>query len=202
MATDALSEALARAGEQGPWVLAGAGIGSIYSRVFSSRHGKEVKGILMIDPLHEDLLDRVGRPGRGFALWFQGVISPLGIDRLSASIFKGRTREDRVWGRSAYQSGKMIFAKLQESLVALSLTKRDVISSKAIQYQDTPVVVISSGVKIREDSDWEAKQRDLTHLTRRLEDWDIVDKAPHQVWRTLAGREAIEKRLRKLTLVV
>jgi hypothetical protein len=202
MATDALSEALARAGEQGPFVLASAGIGSIYSRVFSSRHGKEVKGILMIDPLHEDLLDRVGRPGRGFALWFQGIISPLGIDRLSGGIFRGRNREDRVWGRSAYQSGKMIFAKLQESLVASSLTKRDVISSKAIQYQDTPVVVISSGVQIRKDSQWEGKQRDLTHLTRNLEDWDIVDKAPHQVWRTWEGREVIEKRLRKLTLVV
>lgn len=202
MATDALSEALARAGEQGPFVLASAGIGSIYSRVFSSRHGKEVKGILMIDPLHEDLLGRVGRPGRGFALWFQGIISPLGIDRLSAGIFRGRNREDRVWGRSAYQSGKMIFAKLQESLVASSLTKRDVISAKAIQYQDTPVVVVSSGVQIRKDSQWESKQRDLTHLTRNLEDWDIVDKAPHQVWRTWEGREVIEKRLRKLTLVV
>jgi hypothetical protein len=201
MATDALSEALARAGEQGPWVLASAGIGSIYSRVFSSRHGREVKAILMIDPLHEDLLDRVGRPGRGFMLWFQGIISPLGIDRTPAALLKGRNREDRVWGRSAYQSGKMIFAKLQESLVAESLTKRDVISSKAIQYQDTPVVVISSGEQIRKDSVWEDKQRDLTHLTRRLEDWDIVDKAPHQVWRTLEGREAIEKRLKKLVLV-
>ena len=33
-AVDALSEALAKAGEAGPWVLAGAGIGSFYSRVF------------------------------------------------------------------------------------------------------------------------------------------------------------------------
>lgn len=152
----------------------------------------------MIDPLHEDLLDRVGRAGRGFMLWLQGIISPLGLDRIPAAFFRGRSREDRVWGRCAYQSGKTIFAKLQESLVAESLTKREVISSKAIQYQDTPVVVISSGVQIRKDSVWEAKQRDLTHLTRRLEDWDVVDKAPHQVWRTLEGREAIEKRLRKL----
>lgn len=201
MATDALSEALARAGEQGPWVLASAGVGSIYSRVFSSRHGREVKAILMIDPLHEDLLDRVGRPGRGFMLWIQGVISPLGLDRIPGAFFRGRNREDRVWGRSAYQGSKLIFAKLQESLVAESLTKRDVISSKAIQYQDTPVVVISSGEQIRKDSVWEEKQRDLTHLTRRLEDWDIVDKAPHQVWRTLEGRDQIEKRLKKLVLV-
>jgi pimeloyl-ACP methyl ester carboxylesterase len=65
-ATEALSEALARAGETGPWVLVGAGIGSIYSRVFSSRHGTEIEGLLLLDPLHEDLLDRVGASGRGF----------------------------------------------------------------------------------------------------------------------------------------
>lgn len=198
MASDALSEALARAGEQGPWILASAGIGSIYSRVFSSRHGREVKAILMIDPLHEDLLHRVGRPGRGFLLWLAGVISPLGLDRVPGAILRGRSKEDRVWGRSAHQSGKTIFGKLQESLVADSLSRREVVSSRAIQYQDTPVVVISSGVELRADSEWESKQRDLTHITRNLEDWDVVEKAPHQVWKTHEGRQQIERRLRKL----
>jgi hypothetical protein len=145
-------------------VLASAGIGSLYSRVFSSRHGEEVRGILMIDPMHEDLLSRVGAPGRGFMLWLQGVISPCGLDRLPGVLLKGRSAADRVWGRSAYQSGGTIFAKLQESLVANSLTKRDVVSSRTIQNKDTPVVVISSGVQIRTDSEWEDKvtsHRDL-----------------------------------------
>jgi len=51
-ASDILGETLSRAGEEGPWILVSAGVGSLYSRVFSSRHGREVKGILMIDPLH------------------------------------------------------------------------------------------------------------------------------------------------------
>lgn len=157
MASDALSEALARAGEEGPWVLASAGIGSLYSRIFSSRHGTEVHGILMVDPLHEDLLPRVGAPGRGFKLWLQGAISPIGIGRLLGSLLRGRNSADRVWGRTAYQSGKWIFAKFQESLVAASLTKRDVVSSRAIQYKDTPLVLISSGEQMRRDSEWEAK---------------------------------------------
>ncbi|KAK4218743.1 hypothetical protein QBC37DRAFT_437043 [Rhypophila decipiens] len=198
MASDALSEALARAGEEGPWVLASAGIGSLYSRVFSSRHGTEVRGILMIDPLHEDLLPRVGAPGRGFRIWLQGAISPLGIRRLLGAMLRGRSSEDRVWGRAAYQSPRWIFAKLQESLVAASLTKRDVVSSRAIQYKDTPVVLISSGEQIRKDSEWEAAQRDLSHLTDNLKNWDVIKKAPHQVWETLEGREMIEKRLKKL----
>jgi pimeloyl-ACP methyl ester carboxylesterase len=198
MAVDALSEALSRAGEEGPWVLVSAGIGSIYSRIFSSRHGRDVEGILMIDPLHEDLLYRVGAPGRGFMLWLRGITSPLGFYRVPAALFKGRNSVDRIWGRSARQSGKYIFAKLQESLVANSLSKRDLVSSRAIQYPDTPLSIVSSGVQIREDSEWEDKQRDLSHLTRNLQHWDIVEKAPHRVWETLEGRDMIETRLSQL----
>lgn len=134
-----------------------AGIGSLYSRVFSSRHGDQVHGILMIDPLHEDLLGRVARPGRGFWLWVRGVISPCGIDRILGALIRGRRSADRIWGRASYQSGTTIFAKLQESLVADSLTKRDVASSRAIQDKDTPVVVISSGKQLRKDREWEDK---------------------------------------------
>ncbi|KAI3334820.1 mitochondrial integral membrane protein [Ustulina deusta] len=198
MAVEAIDEALARAGESGPWVLMSAGIGSIYSRIFSSRHGKNIKGLALIDPLHEDLLHDVGAPGRGFILWLRGIISPLGLDRVPGALFKGRTKEDRVWGRSAYQTGKNIFAKLQENLVAETLSKRDVASSRAIQAQDVPLVLVSSGIRVRQDGRWEQKQRDLKGLTRNLQHWDIVNDAPHEVWKTLEGRNIMEKRLRQL----
>ncbi|XXG94634.1 Subunit of heteropentameric Replication factor C (RF-C) [Hypoxylon texense] len=198
MAVEAVSEALARAGEDGPWILASAGIGSIYSRIFSARHGRDIKGLLFIDPYHEDDLGGVGSPGRGFILWIRGIISPLGLDRIPGALFNGRTKEDRVWGQSAYQTGKYIFTKLQENLVADTLSKRDLASSTAIQNPDVPLSLVSSGVKIREDSSWEDKQRDLSHLTHNLQHWDIVNKAPHQVWRTRKGRDIIEKRLRQL----
>lgn len=197
-AADVLAEALARAGEEGPWILASAGIGSIYSRVFSARFRNDIKGLLLIDPLHEDLLHRVGSPNQGFLLWAWGVISPLGLDRTPAALFAGRTREDRVYGRSAYQGGKYIKAKLQESLVADSITKREVTTARNIQLEDTPLAVVSSGIEVKRDSEWEKKQRDLTHITRNLIAWDIVNKAPTEVWRTPEGRHAIEKRLKEL----
>lgn len=197
-AVDALSEALSQAEETGPWVLASAGIGSIYSRVFSSRHGTQVKGLLLIDPLHEDLLGEIGSPSRGFWLWFRGVMSPLGIDRLSGAIIRGRTTRDRIYGRSSYQTGKYLFAKLQESLVADSFTKRDVESSRQIQPKKTPLVVVSSGEQIKRRPGWEEKQRDLTRITDNLKQWAIVDKAPHRVWETREGRAKIEKSLKKL----
>jgi hypothetical protein len=198
MSADALSEALARQGEEGPWILVSAGTGSIVSRIFSSRHLKQVTGIMMIDPLHEDLLHRIGSPGRGFLLWAWGIISPLGTVRLAGALFKGRTREDRVYGRNAYQSGKQIKAQLQENLVADSLTKNEVSASRNIQSSNTPLVVVSSGIEVKKNTEWERKQKDLTTLTDNLVGWDIVNKAPHQVWDTLEGRTVMEKRLKQL----
>jgi pimeloyl-ACP methyl ester carboxylesterase len=198
MSADALSEALARAGEEGPWILVSAGTGSIVSRIFSSRHMKQVNGMLLVDPYHEDLLHRIGNPSRGFLLWAWGVISPLGTVRLAGALFKGRTREDRVYGRNAYQSGKFIKAQLQENLVADSLSKSELVSARNIQSADTPLAIVSSGIEVKRDSEWERKQKDLTTLTDNLVGWDIVNKAPHQVWHTLEGRTAMEKRLRQL----
>jgi pimeloyl-ACP methyl ester carboxylesterase len=198
MTSDALSEALARAGEEHPWVLVSAGIGSIYSRIFSSRHRHDVSGIMLIDPLHEDLLYKVGKPGRGFVLWARGIISPLGYDRLFGAIAKGRTPQDRVYGRSAYQNGKYIKAKLQENLVANSLTKNEVSQARNIQDENTPLVVVSSGIDVRKDGEWEQKQKDLTTITNDLVSWDVVNAAPHEVWTTLEGRQILEKRLGEL----
>ena len=199
MSADALSEALAIAGEDGPYILVSAGIGSIYSRVFSARHVRDIKGIMLIDPLHEDLLYKVGNPGRGFVLWGRGIIAPLGLDRLAGALFNGRTKEDRVYGTSAYQGGKFIKNKLQENLVADSLTKNEVVGARNIQQPGVPLVVVSSGIHIKQDKDWERKQKDLTKITDKLVAWDVVSKAPaEEVWRTLHGRTILEKRLGQL----
>ena len=57
---------------------------------------------------------------------------------------------------------------------------------------------MSSGIEVRRDSEWERKQKDLTTLTDNLVSWDVVNKAPHQVWNTLDGRTVMEKRLKQL----
>lgn len=198
MTSDALSETLARAGEKSPWVLVSAGVGGIYSRIFASRHPRQIRGIFLVDALHEDLLYRIGSPSRGFILWARGIISPLGWDRLAGALFQGRSREDRVYGATAYQSGKFIKAKLQENLVADSLTKSEVSQARNIQSEKTPVVVISSGIEVGRSDEWQRKQKDLTTLTNKLISWDVVNGAPHEVWRTLEGRTIMEKRLGEL----
>lgn len=198
MSADNLAEALARADEQGPWILVSAGYGTIVTRIFSARNFRNVAALLLIDPLHEDLLHTLANPTNGFLLWAEGILSPLGIQRLPGALFKGRTREDRVYGRSAGSGGKLLKAHLQESLVADSLTKSEVASARTIQSVDTPLVVISSGIHVRSDDEWARKQQDLTKLTDNLQSWDVVGKAPHMVWRTLKGREVMEERVGEL----
>ena len=198
MAADALSEALASAGEEGPWILVSAGVGSIYSRIFASRHLLEVKGLFLIDAMHEDFLDRLGNPGRGFIIWLRGIISPLGLDRLAGAIFKGRSREDRVFGRSAYQTASFIRAKLQENLVARSITASEISTAQHVQMPGTPLVVVSSGIEVDRNDQWAKKQEALTSVTDNLKNWDVVKDAPHEVWVSPEGRRVLEKRLRDL----
>ncbi|KAJ5143465.1 Protein of unknown function DUF2417 [Penicillium bovifimosum] len=198
MSADALAEALALAGETGPWVAVSAGVGSLHSRLFASRHLLEVRGIFMIDPLHEAYLGDLGRPGRGFMLWLRGVLSPLGLDRLAGAIVRGRTRQDRVVGQSAYQSGKFIKAKLQESLVAGTMTAAEMESARHVQMGHVPAVVVSSGRRVKRDRKWEERQEDLSHFTDNLLAWDVADDAPHEVWMTARGRELLERRLKEL----
>jgi pimeloyl-ACP methyl ester carboxylesterase len=194
----AMNEVLAKAGERGPWVIVSAGIGTIYSRVFSAQHGKNVKGLVLVDPLHEDYLSGVGSSLRRFLLWLRGIISPLGLDRILGAIFKRRSSADRIWGTSSRQSGKFIFSQLQESLTANTFTKREAMSSRIIQHQNTPLSVITSGDHLKEDPNWESAQRDLTKLTANLQHWDIVDGAPHRVWKTIGGKEIIAKRMKQM----
>lgn len=198
MSADVLAEALALAGENGPYIAVSAGVGSLHSRLFASRNLLEVRGIFMIDPLHEAYLGDLGRPGRGFWLWLRGVLSPLGLDRLTGAIVRGRTRQDRVVGRSAYQSGKLIKAKLQENLVAVTMTAAEVQSARHIPMGHAPVVVVSSGKEIKKNSQWSERQEDLSHITENLLSWDVADDAPHEVWRTGQGRELLERRLKEL----
>ncbi|KAI9371977.1 hypothetical protein BJX61DRAFT_509301 [Aspergillus egyptiacus] len=200
MASDALSEALALANEEGPWILVSAGVGSIYSRIFASRHLLETAGIFLIDPLHEDYLPDVANPSRGFALWVRGVLSPLGLDRIFGAMFKGRTREDRVYGQSAYQTGKFIRAKLQENLVAATMTSSEIQAARHVQMADTPLVIVSSGKQVDKSNKWADKQEDLTGITKNLKKWDIVKDAPHEVWKTTEGRRVLEERLRDMVM--
>ncbi len=49
-----LHTALQKAGEKGPYVLAGQSLGGLMIRVFASQYPKEVAGMILVDSTHED----------------------------------------------------------------------------------------------------------------------------------------------------
>ncbi|KAF3907127.1 hypothetical protein ABW21_db0204619 [Orbilia brochopaga] len=198
MAADALSEALAKIGESGPFILVSHGVGSIYSRIFAARHGKAIKGLLLIDPLHEDYLPTLASASRGFLLWFRGVTSPLGLETLLPAMFRSRTREDRIFGRSSASNPRLISAKLQESLAANTFTKAEIATARETLERKVPLVVVSSGENVKRDEQWDTWQREMTKVTDHLIAWDIVSKAPHRVWETVNGVDILTKRIGQL----
>jgi pimeloyl-ACP methyl ester carboxylesterase len=199
-AIDALSAALTKANiteKTSPgWILVSHGVGGLYSRVFASRHTAQVKGILLVDTIPETLIPKIFTPGRTFVLLLRGIIAPLGIDRLTGWIFKHRTREDRVWGESSWRSDGVIKNQLQESLAADTITRNEVIAAQAIIPASIPVVVVSSGEECK-DKDWEEGQRGLSGKAKK-QLWDVVGKAPHDVWRNEEGKKILKKRLSEL----
>ena len=54
-----LRAALARAGEQGPFVLVGQSLGGLYAMCFTRYFGDEVAGLVLVDPSHPEQVERV-----------------------------------------------------------------------------------------------------------------------------------------------
>lgn len=54
-----LHAALARAGEQGPYVLVGQSLGGLFATSFTRHFGAEVAGLVLVDPSHPDQVARV-----------------------------------------------------------------------------------------------------------------------------------------------
>ncbi|KKA28452.1 hypothetical protein TD95_002584 [Thielaviopsis punctulata] len=200
MSVAAITEALSLTGEHGPWVVAGAGTGSFYARIFAQQQGPEaVTGLLLIDPVHEQMLPELGGAARGFGRFLHGLITPLGLVRIPGAVLRGRSRADRVWGRTARQSAKTAFARLQENLVAGSLTQREVLATRTLLREwNVPLGLVSSGVQSKKDPQWDTFQRDLATLTKNLAGWETVKDAPHKIWQTEKGRWAVEGMMRKL----
>jgi len=203
-AIDFLSAALPKANiteKTSPgWILVSHGVGGLYSRVFASRHTTQVKGLLLVDTIPETLIPKIFTPTRTFVLLLRGIIAPLGIDRLSGWIFKHRSREERVWGISSWRSDRIIRSQFQESLAAGTITRNEVIAAQAILPKSIPFAVVSSGEECK-DKDWEAGQRELASNSNK-KIWDVVGKAPHDVWRSEEGKKVLKKRLAELVRAV
>ncbi|CAI4216770.1 unnamed protein product [Parascedosporium putredinis] len=197
MGAVAVSEALAKAGEPGPWVVVSAGVGGFYSRIFASQHGNEVKGLLLVDALHDDDLDRLASAHRGLLFWLWGILSRWGSTRYRAPCLRGAT------ARTASGASR---PSITPNTCSRDCRRRSWPARSQARGAQQPQHHAQGygaggdfvGDRIKGNRRWEEKQRDLSRLTTNLKHWDVVDGAPHEVWRTLEGRERIERRMGEL----
>lgn len=211
MSADALFDALIAAGEVNPqnnghsnlhqppgFIIVSAGIGTLSARIFAARHAPNIHGLMLIDGLHEAYLSSLGSISRKLGLFVHSMLAPLGLNRLTGAIFRGQSREDRVYGHQADKSGKFLLAELQNALAAKSMTRGEITRARSTQERGMPLVVIASGVESRRHDGWADKQRELASVTDNLVAWDEVSGAPHEIWTDVVGFRVCEKRLQDL----
>lgn len=59
-------------------------------------------------------------------------------------------------------------------------------------------MVVSSGVEVRRSETWAKRQESLSKITDNLVAFDVVEGAPHEVWKSPEGRKILEDRLGQL----
>ena len=80
---------------------------------------------------------------------------------------------------SSWRSDRVIKSQFQESLVAGTITRNEVIAADAIIPKNIPVAVVSSGKECK-NKDWEEGQRELSEKAEKRI-WDVVGKAGHDL---------------------
>ncbi|HVR72134.1 MAG TPA: alpha/beta hydrolase, partial [Vicinamibacteria bacterium] len=156
-----LARLLDRAGIVGPVVLAGASIGGLYARVFTSEHPERVAGLVLVDASHERQEMEVPRLARVVPL-----LAPLGVFRLLGVSFargpdslapstQAMARATR-FRTAGYLAAASEIAHVRQSAAEAETSRRKLA---------VPVMVVTAGRGT--DAAWRELQRDLVGLSER-----------------------------------
>ena len=165
-----LHAALTAAGESGPLVLVGHGVGAAYVLTFTERYGDDVAGLVLVDAFHPDQFERLPDPNAPLAT------DKWDIDRLGARLaWTGLTRMATAQDRpenAPGDAGVRIQRYLPTSLAALVAERNTVRhtlgqagGSRALA--DRPLIALTA-------SDQTLPQRQeqaMTALHRDLASW-------------------------------
>ena len=146
-----LHELLARAGETGPFVMAGHSLGGPLAQIYAATYPQDVVGIALIDPSHPDQLDHFPSAAREQQEEFYAL---LRVASLASHI--GLTRLTNIIGQHAaglpaqdYRAARMFGsspAHLSESRDELLLWNQTMSAvRRAMAVAPKPTVVVSAG---------------------------------------------------------
>ncbi|CEP61865.1 uncharacterized protein LALA0_S04e02454g [Lachancea lanzarotensis] len=221
MVADALSYALIEDAKiSGPFTVVGYDIGGLYSQVFAAKNLDKVQSMLLVESWHEDILlknylqrllppdddsrdpDDISklpaeiRRHNGFKLWWQGIWSTLGIKLQTSWLLAHHGSKERIYGRDLQYQGKFIRSKFLESVTSSLLSYKDVLNAKE-KLRDLKLSVASSNQLIKKSPQWGNWQRDLTKVSKKTQEWKILNGG-HEVYKYGAATKELQDVLLRL----
>ena len=192
-----LKEVLEKSSLAPPYVLVGHSFGGLIMRLFASMYPKQVKGLLLIDAVHEDqyLPGNLNKKFKGLVT-LAYITSITGIPRLlrkkaGRKFLEGES--NKLLNYTGYTVGA--YQTMYQEYINSSISAQQLKSSVPLE-KELPVIVLSSNSSAKQ---WKEQQLKLARLTANtehiqtnkghsihLEDSDVVTEAIF----TLLEREA------------
>ncbi|QRV94860.1 hypothetical protein RhiJN_22878 [Ceratobasidium sp. AG-Ba] len=173
--SDALWQALEHNGEEGPYVLVGAG------------YGGQVRDS---ETSHTFFLTRA-RHNTFFHTHLPILTAPLGLSRIASLVKNHTPRASRVLANvlqhTAWQNPRLLSTLLQEQYLAHSRQSpsfRDLLESERQYPSRRPTIVLSSGERVSKESGWRDAQKrlweEIVDEKGRVR-WEILEDVGHDV---------------------
>jgi pimeloyl-ACP methyl ester carboxylesterase len=194
-----LHELLKAANIAPPYILVGHALGGFHVRVFRSFYPAEVAGLVLVDPMNEDMTIHIHNHNEMFrptVISILGVVGAVGLPRLTRGNpgppKHGWTNEEWTTLVGLFRERKARLAAAQE----LPIWVNGELARAGNCYGDLPMVVLSAGIqdqeedpKLDHDHQWKLQLHDrLARLSSRgmhrivpNSGHDIPDEAPEAV---------------------
>ena len=174
-ATD-LHTLLARAGEPGPYVLAGHSVGGIYVLNFAKLFPDDVAGVVLLDSMHPEQYTRMASWPAFYEMFRRGSavmpsLARLGIGQLVyGSEFSDLPAPQRDQER-AFLATPRHQRSVRDEFSEIRTAMNQAARLEALD--DLPIIVVSA--ERGADRDWQPMQDDLASLSTNSANWTLPD---------------------------
>lgn len=165
-----------------PLLLVSHGIGSLYSRIYAARRKPQVKGLMLVDPLHEQLFYEQENILLGFKEFWRGVGAVFGLQKLHGLFTGAGSSTDRLIGDLEKAQSRTHKSLLQQQISASRQSRIDIEQSAGKLPKDLPLLLVSSANMCKASKRWAEAQHLLLRLSDNSLAWKVLE-GPHELWR-------------------